>query len=462
MKNNFLNLMLFIMMAFSFFSCEKFNEYEDIDNNKEANSVLIIRTRASTETNEENTEISYPVNIYVFDENDACTGVTSIESADEQISFKLPEGSYNVYAIAGAAEEDYNLPVKENAKKETIVNLKEGKQHGDLMTAHNTVNLTYGEENILTLLLARKVMLIETVTIDNVPSNVTAVSVEIGPLYDNILLNGSYTTDKNSSQTITLTKEGDSKKWTNTLKTYILEAAGPATIKVSLTTDEGTKSYSYSSTEELKANYKININGTYKDNGIILNGTIKGTTWAGTIDISFNFEEDGSTEGKNPNGGTGGENQEEPDGNTPKVGSLYENCYVLMSEKTENGTKVTLMSTGYKDKIVFTQGDQASMTIAIDEQIAELADLATKEISGWRLPTLAEIEYIRNNLKTINDNLQKNNLQNIFTGSYLYYFTTEDGNISTYSLDDGRTIDNPSSGKSSYILRAFTTITFAN
>lgn len=48
--------------------------------------------------------------------------------------------------------------------------------------------MAYGEENTLTLSLERKVMLIENVSIKNVPSNVIAVNVTISPLYENILL----------------------------------------------------------------------------------------------------------------------------------------------------------------------------------------------------------------------------------------------------------------------------------
>lgn len=48
--------------------------------------------------------------------------------------------------------------------------------------------MAYGEENTLTLSLERKVMLIENVSIKNVPSNVIAVNVTISPLYENLLL----------------------------------------------------------------------------------------------------------------------------------------------------------------------------------------------------------------------------------------------------------------------------------
>lgn len=45
----------------------------------------------------------------------------------------------------------------------------------------------------------------------------------------------------------------------------------------------------------MKANYKINITGTYNENGITLNGTITGATWQGVKNINFNFDETGSS-----------------------------------------------------------------------------------------------------------------------------------------------------------------------
>ena len=357
MKNKTFKLMLLVIAAMVLFSCEKYTEVTDITN-KEANSTLIIRTRALSTSETDDSKISYPINIYIFNEN-TCVETTTIESEETPISLKLPEGNYDVYAIAGADAETYDLPTKENATKESIINLKTDKTYTDLMTAKNSVTLAYGEENTLTLSLERKVMLLENVTIKNIPSNVIAVSVTISPLYENVLLNGEYS-GTNGSQIIELTKGSDGTTWENNYNAYLLEACGQATIKVSLKTDSKTKSYSYTSTDELKANYKININGNYNENGITLNGTITGATWNGTKDINFNFDESGSTTDETTNPGTDEGNNEEDTGetttgNAPEVGTLYNECYVLKSEQTGNGTKVTLMSTGWKNELEFKE-----------------------------------------------------------------------------------------------------------
>lgn len=471
MRHKTINLLLLFTAVAALFSCEKYNDDSDFTD-KEANSTLTIRTQNLAASETEGSKISYPVNIYIFNGN-TCVATTIIESEETPMSLKLPEGIYDVYAIAGADAETYDLPTKENATKEYIIRLKDEKVHADLMAGKSNVTLAYGEENTLTLSLERKVMLIENVTINNVPSNVTAVSVTVSPLYENILLNGEYS-GTNSSQTIELTKGSSGSTWENNYNAYLLEACGQATIKVSLTTENTTKSYSYTSTDELKANYKINISGTYNENGITLSGTITGATWEGVKNINFNFDESGSTTNEDTDSETGEEDNTENTGetvtgNAPQVGTLYNGCYVLKSEQTGNETEVLLMSTTSEKGLIFTDNDQSSIKEAIDESIENIS-AGTDGVEGLRLPNLEELKYIKNNIETINDNLSNLGKSLFLTGSgtiYAYYFLDEDEYIKIYypSRDEPES-SNPSistdvkSGRNSSLLRAFATIRF--
>lgn len=452
---------LFLLLTASVIlaSCEKYvSDSDEEPGGKEAASTLTIRTRVAAASAEDGTKISYPVNIYIFNSKNTCVALTTIEKENERMSLKLPEGNYRVYAIAGADAAKYNLPTKEEATKETVISLKEGMQHADLMTATSTINLAFGEENTLTLTLSRKVMMIEKVTINNVPNSVTAVSVTITPLHEDIMLNGAYSGD-NGSHTISLTRQGETGTWENTSMAYLPEASGPATIKVSLATSNITKSYSYSCTDELKANYKIRITGTYTDeSGITLNGTMTGVAWEGTKDIIFNFDENGSTSSENnPGDITGGEET----GEAPSAGSLYKGCYVLKSVTSGGATTVTLISTGSRNALTFTRGNQASISEAVNNAIA---GLATDGITGWRLPNLEEVVYVKENLETINGNLTNLGQDIIVEKSggsvYSYYFMTSSGEINTYNIFRGDTDNNPNSGLKTVILRAFATVTF--
>ena len=456
MKKHTLKTLLVLLFVVSLISCEKYTAVDEFDN-KEANSTLIIRTRAVTaEEAEGEAQISYPVNIYVFNDNDRCVKYTTINSEDEELSLNLPEGSYDVYAIAGANAEKYNLPTESGATKETAISLKDGSTHGDMMTANNKVSLAYGEENKLTLSLERKVMLLESIKINDVPDNITGVTVSLAPLYSNILLNGEYS-GEDGEYTATLTKNADGTTWESTGNVYLLESPGNATVKISFTANDGTHSFSYTSPEELKANYKVRIEGTYVSGDLNLSGTITGTTWAGTKDVTFTFNESGSSV---VSPGEGDETEDETQtGEVPEVGTLYNgnnDCYVLRTEPQSDGhTLVTIMSvesiSGLDD---FTEGDQESMKLASDNAIKTLA---VDDIDGWRLPTLDELKYIQNNPTQMDEYEQVTG--NTFILGF-YYYKRSDGTISTYNVSNGVDNDKPTVGTKSYMVRAFTTITY--
>ena len=465
-QHMFLKAMLWLLVPVSFFSCEKFSE-DELFENKEANSTLVIHTRAAAGENEGT--ISYPVNVYVFDESDRCVEVSSIGSGEEELSMDLPEGTYDIYAVAGAAEEAYDLPTKENATKETVVSLKEGYGHGDLMTAHNKVVLTFGEENSLTLTLERKVMLLESVTISNVPASVTAVSVTINPLYESLLLNGEYSGSEGIYE-VELTKDADGTTWKSTEGEYLLEAAGKATVGISFTTESKKMTYSYSCPEDLEANHKIVISGNFTGTDVALKGSITGVEWEGTTNITFDFDENGTGPAVDSDDEGGATDDVVIDENAPKAGEMYKGCYVLRADTLETQTVLTLMSAKSKAGLdIQTNKDetisQEVLKSAIDEIIPTLA---VSDFDGWRLPTEEEMEFIGSNLDSISDKIKEirntqglDVIDNFAYGSRFYYYLMSKGGISSYDPVQNKGNHTPAAG-TSFIVRAFTTVTLQN
>lgn len=448
MKNiTFLKSCLLLAAVMTLFSCEKYSEDDDWGS-KEANSTLVVRTRAAMAVVDDEAKVSYPVNIYIFNGSGVCVGVETISSDADELKLSLPEGRYDVYAIAGAEADDYDLPTKEDATEEAVIALKDGHAHGDLMTAGNSVSLAYGEENTLTLSLERKVMMLETVTINNVPSNVTAVSVTVAPLYENIMLNGGYSGD-NGEYTVSLAKGETGNTWKSEAGVYLPEASAAATVKVSFTTDDKTISYSYTCPEELKANYKINISGTYSGDGVELNGSIIGETWAGTTNVTFEFSDNGSSD-ETPSNDVG-----------PEVGTMYEGCYVLRKELQDGNTVVTLMSVESKRSLDFEENDeQEQIKSVMDAGIEELTqDLNVDGIYGWRLATLEDMEYIKSHPDQMKEGFYAVTKKNfLITNTTWYYYKKEGGNVGMFNSVDGVTDDLFSSGQC--YLYAFTTLTF--
>lgn len=425
------------IVALAVTSCSKEVIMEETSK-QEPNSTLNIRTRIGDEALQENgPKVSYPVNIYIFNTEGQCSEYLQITDESTDISVELLEGTYNVYAIAGADATTYELPTKEEATTESQIKLI-GEKHGDLMTAENMVSLADGGENTLTLTLQRKVMLIQDIAIKNVPKYIKAVTVTIAPLYESLLINGSYA-EEAGPQEITLTEEENTKVWKNAEGIYLLPpTSGSATITVNMTDNEDQiKSYSYTCSDELKANYKIKINGTYSERiGVELSGTITGAEWAGEEEITFDFDETGS-EPIAPDDITPDGEEDNPviSETAPAVGSFYQDKYYVLKSESSNGkTNVTLMTTEEADNVIDREisvpNDQDAVRTAVDAAIAKLT--ADSDIKGWRLPTIEEMDYISENIDNIRVHFE-NAKKDFFDFSEFYFMTKQDV-ISSYSF----------------------------
>lgn len=470
MKKTILLLLVALLTA----ACSKSISLDEEENTeKQTTGTLAVRAAnviSAGGESEGSSEVSYPITVYVMNNSGSCVALQQINSSDEQLQMKLPTGLYDIYAVAGADADIYDLPSKNEATAESLIALKEGKTHGDLMTAQSNAVLSSNEVNKVTLAMRRNVMLVESVSIKDIPSDVSAVSVTLSPLYENIRLDGEYT-ESVTSYTFSLTEQADGTTWTNDEGTYLLGATKAVTVKVSLTSNGETTSYSYKSNQKLASNYKVNITGTYTGNdGIEMSGTITGALWEGEIDIDFEFDEDNiSSPGDE-------DNPQEEIGEAPAVGTLYKGCYVLRSQTSASSTIVTLMTPQEMNKLTFSQSkDETKFQTGLKETIEEaLPQLEVEGIDGWRLPNIEELEYIQANIETINSSIHE--LQNADPDIDLdditlkvsggnecgYYYLADDGMIYVMKIVSGMIVQKPNSGLASYKLRGFATVSFSD
>lgn len=446
-----------------FFSCEKaYVLEEDTTSEATGNGQMIVKTAAHVAGEASgNDYVSYPVSVYVMDEDGKCVSLNQISSSDDEMKIDLEAGNYDVYAVAGT--ENYNLPAAGNATKTSVIELKSGADHGDLMTAYNSVVMTKGEKNTLTLQMVRRVMQVQSITLNNIPEDVTAVQFTMSPFYKSLQLDGSYT-DGSASYTFDLVKEG--KTWRSEASRYMLEAQNYVTLKVSLTRADGVTSYSYASKEQLSANYKVNITGNFvNEDGISLSGTILGTDWAGTVSMDFDLDE---TNVSKPGIG----DTEEPEvlhGGAPAQGTLYKGCFVLKTESSGNSTTVTLVTPSEMNKIKVSSStvEENVINSIIENTDYALTQITVDGISGWRLPYEDEVAYVDAHIDEINEQIE--DLGNTGITSFElkrsgyacgYFFKASDGNVYVYELGGGGIVKKPGSGRATYKVRGFATLTF--
>ena len=368
--------------------------------------------------------ITSPLRLYVFDSN-GCVAMETLDEGSSSFTKNLPAGSYDVYALAGVDDTRYTLPSKEEATKTTAIALKAGQQLGDLMAGYSSVTLRDGDDNSTTLNLSRKVILIKSITIKDVPVGTASVSVTIGPIQESMLLNGTYQGDEGAFAT-TLTKQSDGTTWKmETEDIYLLPSVGKPTITVTV----GTTPFSYTCQSELEANHKVTIEGTYKEPTALpaeltLSGTINGVAWGAESGVNFEFgpSEEPTT----------------PPATVPTEGSTYLGCYVLKV----NGNEVTLLSPSEESDIINANDKDKLGTIN--------TRLGTWKVEGlsatWRLPTLAEMKLV----------FDARNTLSIGGGKSFLFLDNQVLKAYTISKDKSEILTNLSAAN---ILRPVTTIT---
>lgn len=393
------------------------------------NSLLQVRTRGAAAGSE--ATVSYPVTVYVV-AGDECKAAQTIGDEGQTLNIALTEGTYSVFAVGGASSTDYVLPTASEALTTSAIALREGKSHGDLMTAKATATLVDGGTNTVTLGMERKTMLIQSVEIKKVPTAATAVSVTLAPLWQSLTVGGTYSTT-NGSSTIALTKQEDGRTWQNAASAYLLPPSSqPASVSVNITVGGTTKTYTYSCSDQLEAAYRINIVGTYTEAvGVSLTGTIEGATWQGERTISFDFDESGSSATDDSGDNTGSDSGSTP-ATFPAAGDTYQGCFVLASEVAADGESAEVTLLAPTELTGWYNYDQAAMATAVE---AALGQVAVTGISGWAVPTRNEAKLIFQSRQSIGDLTAATYLWQADNGSY-YAFKPSSAN-ETNALSSG-------------------------
>ena len=330
MKKLFVFALAAVMMA----ACSEdvLEERVSEKNEAAAKSLLQVRTRTSDEA-----AIAYPVQVYVFQgdgSDEECMAVQTIGDEGQTLNIALTEGTYSVYAIGGASSTDYSLPTKEEPATTTAIGLKGGRALTDLM-----------------------------------PGTATA-------LWQSLTVGGTYSTTGQST-TINLSKQEDNRTWKNSVSAFLLPPSSqPASVSVNITIDGTTKTYTYSTSDQLEAGYKINISGIYTEAiGVALTGTITGATWLGERTISFTFDENGSSAAA--------------EDNIPAVGETYLGCYVLAVTDGDDHADVLVVAPEDITGVFYGSVAQGNVDAA-------LGSVTVDGISGWEVPDRDEARLIFN------------------------------------------------------------------
>jgi hypothetical protein len=136
------------------------------------------------------------------------------------------------------------LPTQAEATPSSVLTLAENQSLGDLLMTQSTVTLDDGESEDVSLALERKVLEMTSVTINQVPDDITGVQVSVGTLYGQVQLNGEYVVSSSAPCVITLTSQG-SGTWAATPQLITFPSKSKPVITITFTAD-GAEPRSYS------------------------------------------------------------------------------------------------------------------------------------------------------------------------------------------------------------------------
>ena len=369
-------------------SCTE-QESDLLSANQSSNNQLSIVTH----TREGETPIA---SVYLFNGSNAFVRTLQTDAAGDyssaSASVKLPEGTYTLCALSPSDLSHFQIP--ETLTPTSAITLAEGQAMSDLLIGSATTTLSDGENGEVDLELQRKVLELSSITISQVPDDVTGVTVSIAPFYSAIQFNGEYVATDPVSATFTLAATATDGVWQVTPQQLVFPSKGVPTITVTFTREnEDPSIYTYTAESAFTANSKYNIAGTYTEPlGVTLFGGITLQSWV-TDPTAVNFEFDESNTGNNSGGDEGGSNAGSGGSETndpPVVGQTYKGCYVV-SVNSDAKTAVLISPT---EKRSYNGGNGGSNSW-LNTLNTALSSWEVDGISGtWRIPTLEEMEDI--------------------------------------------------------------------
>ncbi len=377
MKRQHLLIFCTAIMLLGLSSCSK----DIVDEQRAANSLLNIVTRAGDTNDDDGATTVKTGRIYIFNDQLQCVSVLNIDEQTQDATTKLPAGTYSVYAVGGFDVDRMSLPTQSDAKPTSELQLLSDKVMDDLLMQHTeAMTLSDGDDRTLTLTLERQVLRIDQVAIKQVPDDVTKVEVILEPFYKKVCLDGTFPTETEAIP-LELADQGEGK-WLTEPELYHFPSKGKPVITVRFTRPSGTKSYSYTASEELPANHKVKIEGTYtQKEGVSLTGVLTGTEWGEDKVITFDFDDTNSTTTTPETGGEEG-GGDTPSTDAPEVGSFYQGCYVL----SVSGKNVTLVSPTEQIGLLDGTKTNAQNIEILNNKLATWT--AGDDVTGnWRIPT---------------------------------------------------------------------------
>lgn len=319
--------------------------------------------KITSKSGDSNVDIPSPLTIYAVNADGLVEKRASVtEEGATSVNLSLVSGDYTFYAIAGADAGNDDVP------ENNMVTAENGYFTKPVMRC--TKNATVDDETELPLTLSYAVAAVDF-TLNNISSDVKAVSVKLGALRESMNLAGEYA--GTTTATLDLTKQSDGTTWKSAVAYVFPSVSAPTTLTITQTmTDDTKQSYTASYNAKLLAGTPYHFKGTgtsISNHDLTVNVTAE--AWDNAIDEELVLT---------PIGAGDGTGSIDADGET----------FLVSAMPTESGIEFE----GHV--LAYLEGDKGLLYAKQDCTPDQIAEYSEGDITGWSVPTLEQY----NNIKT--------------------------------------------------------------
>lgn len=384
---------LYLLLSLFLFSCESAWLDETMDQDEFTS--LTVQTRASG-----NLQLIYPIQVLAYESaSGQLMSEQTISSASEKLSLSLPEGEYNLVALAGMS--DYQLDDKNSYDSQILMG--ETIPESALIQGQAQVVID-GKATTTEIVMGYQVACLD-LTLREIPEGTSEVTISLSPIHTSIGLNGEKT-GKPEKVTLTAQSTGEKGVW-KVPRCYLFGSEGEQTIlSINLINEKGKTVYGHTIKQSLEAGIPYSISGSYQG-GFSLDGELLLQDWGETVPLKFTFGEASVTE----------PDEEEPDENEPPTltdlpapGDLYKGSVVgAIINQSATEADILLISARIWENVAsfYNEDEEWAKTEAIIDGYSE------NGMNEWMIPTKDEAKLLTETtlsstlMSKINQALQK-------------------------------------------------------
>lgn len=375
--------------------------------------------------------VPLPLTVYAVNDDGLIESKATVTEGGASVNLSLLSGDFTFYAVAGEKASVSDVP------ENNTITAENGYFENPIM--RGKYQTTVDDDTEVPMTLAYAVASVD-VTLNEVPDNVTSVSVKIATLREAMNIVGDY--EGSTTATLDLEKQSDGTTWKSATAYVFPSVSAPTTLTITeQLSDNTTKSYKASYNAKLVAGTPYHFKGTdtnISNHNLTVSITAEG--WDNAIDEELTLTPVESGDG----GGS-----IDADGETFYVSSI----------PAEAGT---VIGDNNKFVLAYVSGNQGLLYAVKDCALDKVAEYKEHGVTGWVVPTLqqyidinaqATIQNLANAINTINNATKKAGKYQV--GDYYYC----DDCTNAYSWSSKGSVAIGTSGKT-YHLRLVKPVTF--